>query len=319
MTTGATEDFSQEEQRMLDNLVKQDIEEQAAAQGAASDAPGDPPETHPAAAPAPAPAAAPSPAPAALTTTPATDPAAALAAAAPAPQPQGDPRAALRAARRSERTAREEADRLRQENAELRAKVPAQVDPNTITDAELHELEQDMPVVAKAIKEVRALRPAEAPAPARAARQEFDPVPQPAEVQDVIDENPALLAWQNDPNQAAWKLAAQHDAVLRSSPAWTDKPMGERLAEATRRTQADLGHAAAAPAPAPSPSAAPAPAPATQRRDPAHAIKTAPRANPSTLSDIPSGSADTHAPPGLAQFMTMSDDEITDSLLRSTG
>lgn len=239
-------------------------------------------------------------------------------AAAPAPAPaaaeQGDVRGALRASRRAERQARDRATQLEAELEAAKKLIPATADEG-VSDAELAELDADMPLVAKALRETRALKATlpKAAAPAAApADPEFIPPTQAAHVQDAIDDIPDLLEMQNDPDQSAFLLAVKTDDLLKQHPKWADKPLADRLAECARRVKAELGPAA--PAPAPQPPAAPAPA-ATTRREPAAAVKEAPRAL-STLSDIPGGAAPTSDTPGLKQFMTMSDDEIMKQLER---
>lgn len=247
--------------------------------------------------------------------------AAAEAAAAPAPaaakDDHGDVRGALRAARRSERQARERAAQLEAELEEARKRIPAAAD-TSVTDAELAELETDMPTVAKALKEVRARTAAAAnapaPAPTPTAQPDFTPPAQPPEVQDLIDDIPDLLVMQHDPDQAAFKLAVQTDALLREHPKWADKPLAERLAECARRVKAELGAPAASPAPQP-PAPQPAPAP-TARRAPAAAVADAPVAKPTTLSDIAGGAAPTTESPGLSQFLKMSNEDIMAALER---
>jgi hypothetical protein len=223
----------------------------------------------------------------------------------------GDVRGALRASRRAERQARERAAQLEAELEETRKRIPAPADEG-VTDAELAELEADMPIVAKALKETRALKASlpKAPAPAPQAQTDFVPPVQPAHVQDAIDDIPELLQMQNDPDQSAFKLAVQTDALLRELPKWADKPLAERLAECARRVNAELGTSAPAPQP-PAP-----PAPTTQRRVPAAAVAEAPRVHPTTLSDIAGGAAPTTVVPGVKQFMSMSDEDIMDALQR---
>ena len=228
---------------------------------------------------------------------------------------QGDVRNALRASRRAERQAREETARLKAELEETRKQIPAPKDDG-VPDAELAELEADMPLVAKALKETRALKAslpkASAPAaPAKNDEPEFIPPVQPAHVQDAIDEIPDLLDMQSNPDQSAFNLAVQTDALLRASPKWADKPMTERLAECARRVKAELG--TGAPAPAPQPPAPPAPA----RRTAAAAVAEAPRAKPSTLSDIAGGAAPTtEGAPSLEQIMAMSPEDMERALAR---
>lgn len=237
------------------------------------------------------------------------------AAAAPAPastEQGGDVRGALRASRRAERQARDETARLRAELEETRKQIPAPKDDG-VTDAELAELESDMPLVAKALRETRALKASlpKAPAPAPAADPEFTPPVQPPHVQDAIDDIPDLLAMQSDPDQSAFLLAVQTDALLKQHPKWADKPLPERLAECARRVKAELG--TAVPAAAPQPPASPAPA----RRTAAAAVAQAPVAQPTTLSDIAGGAAPaTEGPPDLKQIMQMSDEELAQMLER---
>lgn len=225
---------------------------------------------------------------------------------------QGDVRGALRASRRAERQARERAAQLEAELEAAKKLIPAPADEG-VSDAELAELEADMPLVAKALKETRALKAAlpKAPAPAPApADPEFVPLVQADHVQEAIDDIPDLLAMQTNPDQTEFLLAVQTDALLKQHPKWADKPLTDRLAECARRVKAELGTAAPAPAPQPP---APAPAGTTTRREPAAAVKEAPRAI-STLSDIPGGTATTTDTPGLKQFMKMSDEEIMEAL-----
>jgi hypothetical protein len=237
---------------------------------------------------------------------------------APAAEKQGDVRAALRASRRAEQRAREEAARLKAELEETRKQIPTPKD-ESLTDEEIAELEKDMPVVAKALRETRAIKaalPKAAPAPAP-ADSDFVPPTQPPAVQDAIDEIPDLLDMQNDPDQTAFNLAVQTDALLKNHPKWADKPLTERLAECARRVKAELGESApAAPTPPQKPAAAPAPA-TTARRDPAEVVAKAPRAQPSTLSDIAGGAAPTtEGAPSLEQIMNMSEEDMHAALAR---
>jgi len=237
---------------------------------------------------------------------------------APAAEKQGDVRAALRASRRAEQRAREEAARLKAELEETRKQIPTPKD-ESLTDEEIAELEKDMPVVAKALRETRAIKaalPKATPAPAP-ADSDFVPPTQPPAVQDAIDEIPDLLDMQNDPDQTAFNLAVQTDALLKNHPKWADKPLTERLAECARRVKAELGESApAAPTPPQKPAAAPAPA-TTARRDPAEVVAKAPRAQPSTLSDIAGGAAPTtEGAPSLEQIMNMSEEDMHAALAR---
>ena len=231
-------------------------------------------------------------------------------------EPHGDVRGALRASRRAERQARAEADRLKAELEDARKQIPTPKD-DTVTDEELAELDKDMPVVAKALRETRAIKASipKAPAPAPEAQPEFVPPVQADHVQEAIDDIPELLQMQTDPDQSRFNLAVQTDALLKQHPAWKEKPLADRLAECARRVNADLGSPAPAPAsraPAPQPPAAPAPA----RRTAAAVVAEAPPAQPSTLSDIAGGAAPKTDTPGLKQLMNMSDEEMLEACLR---
>ena len=171
---------------------------------------------------------------------------------------KANPHKALRAARRSEERARREAEqakaeavRLAKELEQLRTKVPAESDPDAISDQELAELERDMPHVAKALKEIRKKsasaqgEPAKAaatgtqPADNKAPEDDFIPVQFTPEVQDAVDEVPDLLDWQHDPDQSMFQRAIAMDGYLQNLAAWKDKPMADRFAEVVRRVKAE--------------------------------------------------------------------------------
>lgn len=257
------------------------------------------------AAPAPAPAVE-ATAPAAATTT--ETGAATEAAAAPATPPGGDTRAALRAARHAEKNLREENKRLAVEVEALKqGKAPVDT---SITDEELATLEVDFPLQAKIVKNQRELerKLAEAkPAPA-APETEFVPMSYEPQLQELIDGNPDLLAWQYDPNaQDKFVRAIEYDVALQRDPDWRGKPIAERFNEAARRTKAAFGTAPAA-APTPTPQAAPAAAP---RIDPAAAIDAAPSIGPKGISDF-RGGAPGNAP--TINYAGMTDEQIMASL-----
>jgi hypothetical protein len=162
---------------------------------------------------------------------------------------QGDPRAALRASRAAERRARQEAETLRRELAELRAKAPAPP-----ADPDMARLEAELPEAARLLKKIaEKVETTAAPAAATPAEPEFEPDVLPPELQVVVDKNDQLSDWQHDPDQTAWSLAKSTDGMLSKHPAWKDKPMDERLAEVARRVRVELGTPST---PAPSPAAA---------------------------------------------------------------
>lgn len=271
----------------------------------------DPSET-PAPAPAPADAPAPSPAPAAPAPAPAATAAPATTAApapttAPAPaEPQGDPRAALRHARRNEKRLATEVERMQAELETLRAKAGKDGGGGTsvtdMDDAQLAELEENFPVQAAAIKEIRALKTTVTELQQKVATPAQQPGWEPPvfnpDVQGVIDEVPQLQAWQfSQADQDKFQLATQYDASLLADPVWKSKPAVERFNEAVRRTQQQLGTAAAAP-------------PAT-RQDPAAVIAAAQSQPAAGISDFRGGGP--AAAPAL-DYRRMTDEEILASL-----
>ena len=220
----------------------------------------------------------------------------------------------LRAARRSERRALETAARLEREIEELKARVPAAQADDTDPEV-MASLEVDYPAVAKALKATTAqiaavqaeLAEARKTAPRQEAEDDFTPPPLPANVQDVVDDIPDLLTWQTTKEgQAKWLLACKADDLLRVHPKWKDKPMAERLAEATRRVKAELDEPAATPSPKPN---------TKPRTDPAAAVKEAKRDAPVTLSDLRGGVATEHTQRlSRADMESMDDDALLSAL-----
>lgn len=273
----------------------------APAPAPAAAAPADAPAPAPAATAAPAPTPAPSPAP-----TPAPAPA----------EPGGDPRAALRASRANERRLRGELEAKNRELEELRTKAGSTTEPNAgngktsvadMSEAELAELEENFPLQAALVREVRELRrqqQAAAAPPAAPNDPGWEAPSYHPDVQEVIDQVPVLQAWQySQADFPKFQLAAEFDTALQADPRWKGKTAVERFAEATRLTQEHLGLTAAAPAPAG--------APAPERKDPAAAIAAAPVAGPQGISDFRGGGP---AQPPALDYRRMTDEQILASL-----
>lgn len=230
----------------------------------------------------------------------------------------GNVTAALRASRRSERRALDKASRLERENEELRSKISSgTVDQDNVLD---DSLAADFPEVAAALKKrdqqiaelnERLKKQAEV-SDQTSQDQEFIPPELPLSVQEIVDEIPALLDLQHNPDQTGWNLAVGFDAALNAHPVWKTKTPAERFAEATRRAQAELG--AQPPASQSTPEASRKsvadPVAAAQA-----AVAKAPRQQPNTLSDF-GGSATEPEGSNLSRFARMSDDDITNELLR---
>jgi hypothetical protein len=213
-------------------------------------------------------------------------------------------RRALRAARRSEDRARREADQLRAEVEALRAKVPTeQADTGDLSDDEIAAIAQDVPVVAKLARRLKALEQQIPAAQAQRQEPDFEPPRLPANVQEVVDVVPELFDWQHNPDQALFRAAIGMDTYLQQQPAWANKPMTERFAEVVRRVKADTG----------------ASLPNPTRIDPAQAIRQAKPAMPNTLSDVRGGGVAQPEQSMRDRFVSArSDDEIM-AMLDRTG
>lgn len=188
------------------------------------------------------------------------------------------PYAVLEQARKSADQANARAQELARTAETLRAELeaakagtakPADAKPAApeFTDAELAELEQDLPAVAKLAKGVRVLQEqlaeARAAVPAAAAPQQ--PNTEAQQVQELIDARPLLVRWQSK-GGAVWQDAVALDQQLRTDPQWAGKPMADRFAEVERRIAEELGipipsQQQQATSQAPAPAAAPAAAP----------------------------------------------------------
>lgn len=274
---------------------------------AQDDAPPPAPAPSPAPAPAPAPAAAPTPAAAPAAAAPAAAPAEA-----PAEQPKGDLRGALRASRHQERLNRDRADTLARENEELRKLIPAANGTLPAIDDKLKgDLEQYAPTALTAIEErdaeIARLRKQITVAPAPTPSKEFKPDVLPANVQELVDDIPELVSWQNDPDkQSEWTAAVDADIFLSGTAAWKGKPLADRMVEAVKMVKTANATAAPAPAPAPAP-AAPTAAELQARLD---AIPVAQRTV--TAGGLRSGEMPDNEIPDFHQMAAkgMSDEEI---------
>lgn len=218
-------------------------------------------------------------------------------------QPTGDVRQALRASRRAERQARERAERLEAELAELRSRVPAEPNPDEITEDELREVEESMPFIAKIARRVIGKPAQKEQATEQQAEAQSAPKGQPSVpevVQDAIDDTPDLLAWQSSQDQERFQAAIEMDKYLATLPAWKDKPLSERFQEVVRRVKADRGEL-------------------TSQPTTVQPVEIQ-RARPSTLTDIGgAGQAPNTDPLSLDRMAKMSDDDIVAGLLRQGG
>lgn len=110
--------------------------------------------------------------------------------------------------------------------------IPADADPDSISIEEIEQLAQDYPEIGKALTGiVNKLNKFEQ---AEAAKQAVVDTPDP--LQAALQAVPELVKWNNeDPDRMAFAISV--DERLQHDPAWKDKPLQERFAEAARRTR----------------------------------------------------------------------------------
>lgn len=150
---------------------------------------------------------------------------------------------------------RAEAKRLREENESLRQaaaerdqlKAKLEKEGISLTDdqiadltpEQLAELTEDYPGVAPVIKVLTSKLAALEAKSAQPATPATNPI------EAAIAAVPDLLAWK-DADADRFTFAVTVDEHLKSDPAWKDKPLSERFAEAAKRTRAAFGDAAPA-------------------------------------------------------------------------
>lgn len=156
-------------------------------------------------------------------------------------------------------TARERADaaeRLAQKQAEELLQLRAQVagiataqgadETGVLTDGELLAIAEDSPTLAKILKAqqetIKNLNESVQNLATHATQQIVNAETEAkSAVQEAIDANPTLAAWQNAEDQTRWDEAARLDKALRESPLWKDKPFDERFAKVVEITNATFG------------------------------------------------------------------------------
>jgi hypothetical protein len=210
---------------------------------------------------------------------------------------QGNVRNALRASRHAERAAREERDAALRELEELRKTVPKTDATHAVDGMSAEEFEQfkeDFPSVAQELAKVRDLQAKVDMLKTPSPSSEFKPIVYEPQIQDVIDQNEDLLAWQHDPeSQDKFALAIEYDSSLLADPDWKTKPLAERFEEAVKRAKRKLSDSG------------------VSLQDPAKVIAEAPTNRPKGISDF-RGGAPANAP--ALDYNKMSPEDILASL-----
>lgn len=155
----------------------------------------------------------------------------------------------------------------------------AATDPDSLTDADLQQLEQDFPSLAKPLKVLRALtqkvdglqQGSQAPA-AQPTQQAAQAPAQPEDEQAAFDngiaDNPLIAKWMSEGGRE-WQRAVAIDRVLSADPENASLTYSQRFATVQAMVAAEFGiQAPAAPKPAPAGGAKPASAAAAAPAQP---------------------------------------------------
>lgn len=235
-------------------------------------------------------------------------------------------------AARAESTAKALSDQL--EALQAGKQPVAAATQGKLTEEDLAQMDVDLPGVAKVIRaQIAAIDSLTGTIQSLQQENEIAQNNRQAAAQDqteaAIQGNPDILAWReqasrkDNPDPLMWNRAADLDAVLRSDPAWQDKPIAERFAKVAESIRSIYG---APPAPVVDP-IPPKKEPQADLKQVADAkLQAAPAAVPTTLSDIPGGappaqndleSLDNASSVAIGQkFLSMSTDQLDAYLAR---
>ncbi len=122
----------------------------------------------------------------------------------------------------------------------------AATDPNSLTDAELEQLEQDFPSLAKPLRMIRALEekvnqpPASTPPPPQASAQQLSREDEQAAYDQGIADNPLLASWMSEGGRQ-WDRAVAIDALLSQDPENKALTYSQRFAKVQAMVAAEFG------------------------------------------------------------------------------
>jgi hypothetical protein len=267
----------------------------------------------------------PGPPPGAAAQAPATAPAAPASPAAPATAEAKDgdeanltshDRKLVRALRNVERRQQTEIERLKAENEALKKVAPAPASDETDLDEEtMEDLKEFSPKVARFVEKAKQVMSAKPPA-AAPAQAEFEPVPLPPGVKELVEDNPDLFDWHQSPEHAdKWAAAEAADLMLRNTPEWKGK--GKESVPARLAAAVDLVKKQYSAAPPPPP-AAPAPPTKPTAAD-AKALIDKAADQPLSVDDLRGRTPPTHTPSNRAGWKDKSNDEILAGLMDESG
>ncbi|KAB7671895.1 hypothetical protein [Plesiomonas shigelloides] len=176
--------------------------------------------------------------------------------------------------------------------------IPADADPDSISIEEIEQLAQDYPEIGKALTGiVNKLNKFEQ---AEAAKQAVVDTPDP--LQAALQAVPELVKWNNeDPDRMAFAISV--DERLQHDPAWKDKPLQERFAEAARRTRIAFNDERPA---------EPAEKPATDEKKPTETAKEPEVVKRDRIPESPSdiGQSVQHSATGIEKYQSMTQEQL---------
>lgn len=176
--------------------------------------------------------------------------------------------------------------------------ISADADPDSISIEEIEQLAQDYPEIGKALTGiVNKLNKFEQ---AEAAKQAVVDTPDP--LQAALQAVPELVKWNNeDPDRMAFAISV--DERLQHDPAWKDKPLQERFAEAARRTRIAFNDEQPA---------ASAEKPATDEKKPTETAKEQEVVKRDRIPESPSdiGQSVQHSATGIEKYQSMTQEQL---------
>lgn len=176
--------------------------------------------------------------------------------------------------------------------------ISADADPDSISIEEIEQLAQDYPEIGKALTGiVNKLNKFEQ---AEAAKQAVVDTPDP--LQAALQAVPELVKWNNeDPDRMAFAISV--DERLQHDPAWKDKPLQERFAEAARRTRIAFNDEQPA---------ASAEKPATDEKKPTETAKEPEVVKRDRIPESPSdiGQSVQHSATGIEKYQSMTQEQL---------
>lgn len=176
--------------------------------------------------------------------------------------------------------------------------IPADADPDSISIEEIEQLAQDYPEIGKALTGiVNKLNKFEQ---AEATKQAVVDTPDP--LQAALQAVPELVKWNNeDPDRMAFAISV--DERLQHDPAWKDKPLQERFAEAARRTRIAFNDEQPAES---------AEKPATDEKKPTETAKEPEVVKRDRIPESPSdiGQSVQHSATGIEKYQSMTQEQL---------